>query len=90
VVLTKCDLTPYLDVDLAAIRHSLAHVMPEPTCIEASAKTGAGIAEWVDWLEAARARLHGKGERHAHTHIHSHSHGHSHPQNGPRTAPHQH
>jgi len=54
VLLTKIDLLPHLDVDVAAIRDALAHVMPEPRVIAVSGKTGQGIGEWLAWLEARR------------------------------------
>ncbi len=54
VLLTKIDLVPHLDFDLAAVRDALAHVMPEPTMLEVSAKTGEGIDAWLAWLEARR------------------------------------
>ncbi len=54
VLLTKIDLAPHLDVDIAAIRANLARVMPEPTVIAISAKTGEGVPEWLAWLEARR------------------------------------
>jgi hydrogenase nickel incorporation protein HypB len=51
VLLTKVDLLPHLDVDVAAIEDGLARVMPEPRMIRISARTGEGVAEWVRWLE---------------------------------------
>lgn len=54
VVLTKTDLLPVLDIDLAALEDALAHVMPEPRLISISARTGTGIPGWIDWLEARR------------------------------------
>ena len=54
VLLTKIDLLPHLDVDIAAIRDALARVMPEPRMIAVSGKTGQGIGEWTAWLEAHR------------------------------------
>jgi hydrogenase nickel incorporation protein HypB len=54
VLLTKVDLLPHLDVDVAAIRDGLARVMPEPKVIAVSGKTGQGIGEWLAWLEARR------------------------------------
>jgi len=51
VVLTKIDLLPALpDFDRAALEDALARVMPEPRLIALSARTGAGIEEWVAWL----------------------------------------
>jgi len=54
VLLTKIDLMPHLDLDIAAIRDALAHVMPQPRMIAVSGKTGQGIAEWTAWLQARR------------------------------------
>ena len=54
VLLTKIDLLPHLDVDVAAIREAIARVMPEPRIIAVSGKTGQGIGEWLAWLEARR------------------------------------
>ena len=66
VLLTKVDLLPHLDVDVAAIRDGLSRVMPEPRLIAVSAKTGEGMGEWLAWLESRRpART---GSVHAHHH----------------------
>jgi len=54
VLLTKIDLLPHLDVDVAAIRDGLARVMPEPRLIAVSGKTGQGIGEWIAWLDSRR------------------------------------
>lgn len=94
VLLTKCDLLPHLDVDLAALHDGLARVMPSPRVIQVSARTGAGIDEWLAWLEERRAEVaarrkqaheahgaHDHGHSHAgrdHGHGHAHGHGHGH------------
>jgi hydrogenase nickel incorporation protein HypB len=57
VVLTKADLIPHLDVDTKAIADALARVMPEPRVIVVSARTGAGIDEWIGWLLQRRGKL---------------------------------
>ena len=52
VVVTKADLMPYLDFDLAkfkALVHGLNSAAPV-LCL--SAKTGEGMESWVRWLEA--------------------------------------
>ncbi len=54
VVLSKVDLLPHLDVDVDAIRDNLARVMPEPTLLPVSARTGEGLDGWLAWLEARR------------------------------------
>ena len=57
VVLTKVDLLPYLPgTSIAAITESLARVMPEPTVLPVSTVSGTGVSEWLEWLEARRAR----------------------------------
>jgi hydrogenase nickel incorporation protein HypB len=55
VVLTKMDLLPHLPgLSIAALRDNLTRVMPSPRVLEVSALTGAGVAEFVDWLAALR------------------------------------
>src|SRR5919206_425542 len=49
VLVTKVDLVPHLDVDLAKLRDALARVMPDPKIIEVSARTGDGIEAWKAW-----------------------------------------
>ncbi len=90
VLVTKCDLVPHLDVDMARLEDALSRVMPEPRILKVSARTGEGMDAWKAWLEAMRtpmlagkpkqARMHTHG--HGHEHTHAHEHGatkHSHP-----------
>ncbi len=57
VILTKVDLLPYLPgVSVAAIRENLARVMPSARAIELSATTGAGVNDFIEWLDQRRAR----------------------------------
>jgi len=51
VVLTKRDLLPHLRVDVDRIRDALARVMPRPRLLVLSAETGAGLEDWLAWLE---------------------------------------
>jgi hydrogenase nickel incorporation protein HypB len=51
VLVTKIDLLPHLDASLQTIQDNLKAVMPRPAMLTVSAKTGAGIAEWVRWLQ---------------------------------------
>ncbi len=96
VLLTKCDLLPHLDVDVARIRDALARVMPNPVAIEVSARTGQGMDAWVAWLEARRAALpKGPGvaahvHTHAHPHVHDHAHEHRHADGTVHSHPHAH
>ncbi|HEY88390.1 MAG TPA: hydrogenase nickel incorporation protein HypB [Thermoflexia bacterium] len=51
VVVTKADLLPYLDFDLAAFGKLVHGLNPDAPVIPLSAKTGAGMAVWLDWVE---------------------------------------
>jgi len=50
VALTKMDLAPHLDWDVAACRASLRQVRPGVFIFELSAKTGMGMDAWLDYL----------------------------------------
>jgi hydrogenase nickel incorporation protein HypB len=81
VLVTKCDLVPHLDVDLAKLEDSLARVMPDPKVLRVSARTGEGLEAWKAWIEARREpilRLPKEAFMHAHSHAHEHTHEHSH------------
>jgi hydrogenase nickel incorporation protein HypB len=68
VLLTKIDLLPHLDFDLAAVEDGLARVMPQPNMIRLSARTGEGIEAWIAWLEGRRpARSAHRQADHDHT-----------------------
>ena len=54
VLLTKIDLLPYLEVDVAAIEDALARTMPRPAVLPVSAKTGQGLDRWLVWLTGRR------------------------------------
>jgi hydrogenase nickel incorporation protein HypB len=73
VLLTKVDLIPHLDFDVAAVEDALARVMPEAKMLKVSAKTGEGIDGWLAWLQARRPA---PAERPAEGHHHHH---HEHP-----------
>ncbi len=49
-VLTKMDLAPHLDWDAAQCRSNLRQVRPGVFIFETSAKTGAGMEAWLDYL----------------------------------------
>ena len=106
VVLTKCDLVPHLDVDLARIEENLARVMPEPKALRVSARTGEGLDGWKAWLEGKRTpmlrvplpkeafmHVHAHSHQHEHEHTHEHTHGatkHSHPHSHEHEHEHEH
>jgi len=89
VLLTKVDLLPHLGVDVRAIEDNLARVMPRPSLIKVSARTGEGIDAWVAWIDGLRkgvvarktvggAHHHGPAADHDHGHDHHHDHVHDH------------
>jgi hydrogenase nickel incorporation protein HypB len=70
VLLTKFDLVPHLDFDVAAVEDAIARVMPEARMLKISAKTGEGIDAWLAWLEARRPAKSDPSERSHHHHHH--------------------
>lgn len=60
VVVNKMDLAPYLDFDMALFRRNLEAVNPDAAVVEVSARTGAGVDEWLAWVaDGARSRIDG-------------------------------
>jgi hydrogenase nickel incorporation protein HypB len=57
VLVSKCDLVPHLDFEMARLDDALARVMPRPTVIKLSARTGEGLERWVAWVEKKRLEL---------------------------------
>jgi hydrogenase nickel incorporation protein HypB len=50
VVVSKTDLLPYLDFDLARCTADLAVISPGATVLPVSARAGEGIGAWYEWL----------------------------------------
>ncbi|WP_034997565.1 hydrogenase nickel incorporation protein HypB [Beijerinckia mobilis] len=57
VLLTKADLLPHLDVDLALLRANVERIAPKAAVIELSTRSGGGMEQWLDWLRAERRSL---------------------------------
>lgn len=49
-IISKTDLIPYLDIDLAVIKANIKKVNPQMEVIELSSKTGAGFNDWFKYL----------------------------------------
>lgn len=49
-ILNKIDLAPHCDVDLDLYEANLRRVNPGIEILRVSARTGEGMAEWIDWL----------------------------------------
>ena len=52
LLITKTDLAPHLDVDLDQIEANVRQINPDVTVIPVSAKTGAGLDIWFDWVRS--------------------------------------
>jgi hydrogenase nickel incorporation protein HypB len=50
VILSKCDLMPYVDFDVKRFRRDLERINPRVDVIETSARSGAGIDRLASWL----------------------------------------
>jgi hydrogenase nickel incorporation protein HypB len=50
-VITKTDLLPHLEYDIARCREALRSVRPDVTLFELSARTGEGMEAWIDYLK---------------------------------------
>lgn len=55
VLLNKVDLAALLEYDVTLVRADLARLNTRAPLLQLSAKTGEGLAAWLDWLQAARA-----------------------------------
>jgi hydrogenase nickel incorporation protein HypB len=52
MLLSKCDLLPHLDFDADLAVANARRVNPDIQVIRVSANSGAGMAEWLDWIDA--------------------------------------
>ncbi|NET10170.1 MAG: hydrogenase nickel incorporation protein HypB [Merismopedia sp. SIO2A8] len=52
LLITKTDLAPYLEIDLAQIEANVRQINPTVTIIPLSAKSGEGMQQWFDWVES--------------------------------------
>jgi len=50
VLITKTDLGPYVDFDVAQFGEYIGQVSPHATMISLSAVSGSGLPSWYDWL----------------------------------------
>lgn len=52
LLINKMDLLPYVNCSLEALKRNAMQINPSLRVFETSCTTGAGIAEWCDWLFA--------------------------------------
>lgn len=55
MVVTKTDLAPHCDVDVAKFIDNARRINPRIGAVKVSVKTGEGMDQWIAWLDAARA-----------------------------------
>ncbi|MBS0013442.1 MAG: hydrogenase nickel incorporation protein HypB [Desulfobacterales bacterium] len=53
LLINKTDMMALSDFDTAALRQRVHKLHPEMEILEVSAKTGAGMDQWVDWIRRA-------------------------------------
>lgn len=61
-LLTKVDLLPHVEFDVAAVREQVLSLNPDAVVLELSARTGAGMSGWLAVLEEARDRKKANGQ----------------------------
>ena len=57
MLVTKVDLLPYLSADVGRLIENARRVNPRIEALPLSATTGVGMADWLAWLERARAGM---------------------------------
>ena len=55
VLITKIDLLPHLEFDVAALVANARAVNPRAEVLQVSARSGAGLDAWYAWLAGRRA-----------------------------------
>jgi len=51
MLINKCDLLPYVPFDVQRVIENARRINPAIEILQLSALTGAGVAEWLEWLE---------------------------------------
>lgn len=52
LILNKIDLLPYIDINIAKIKHDSLSLKPSLKIFEVSCKTGEGLNQWTEWLQS--------------------------------------
>jgi hydrogenase nickel incorporation protein HypB len=60
MLINKCDLLPHLDYDLDRVIENARRVNPAIEVLQVSARSGAGMQPWLDWLASALAAARGR------------------------------
>jgi hydrogenase nickel incorporation protein HypB len=62
ILLNKIDLADILDFDVGRVRRDLERINTRAPLLEISAKSGAGLDAWIDWLKLCLENLTGSGK----------------------------
>ena len=54
MILNKIDLLPYIDFNVEQCIQYAKQVNPRIKILQLSAKTGAGMDSWIQWIKASR------------------------------------
>ena len=57
VLISKCDLLPHLDFSIEEAEANVRRVNPDARIFRVSARSGEGLADWLDWLRQARGEV---------------------------------
>lgn len=55
VLITKADLAPHVDADMATLEANIRRINPTADILTTSSRGEIGLSRWIAWLEAARA-----------------------------------
>lgn len=61
MIICKMDLAPYVDFDVSKASALARELNPALEIVELSAKTGVGMAQWLNWIKAGAANSGGVG-----------------------------
>ncbi len=56
VIISKCDLLPYVPFDMERCLQAIHSVSPKAEIFELSATTGEGMDDWLNWLAGERTK----------------------------------
>ncbi len=60
IIINKIDLLPYVEFSIEQFSRAVRKLKPRVPIIQLSCRTGAGLREWLDWLEGALKKFHRK------------------------------
>jgi hydrogenase nickel incorporation protein HypB len=68
MILSKTDLLPYVELDVARCIGQAQAINPDIEILKVSARTGEGVQDWIDWLLHARDHVQNPHAKDPHVH----------------------